>query len=100
MTTKQKEKIKDVIIRKEDRTDERNKYTYLLIMNESSNVASYGIPLYSVRVELTDETGRISSAEIRDVFADAGRAIVFFDKLVRNLATPIDLTYILEDEIS
>lgn len=96
----QKEKLKDVIIRKEERTDERNRYTYLLIMRESSNVASYGIPLYSVRVELTDETGRLSSAEIRDVFADAGRAIIFYEKLVRNLATPIDLAYILEDEIS
>lgn len=96
----QKEKLKDVIIRKEERTDERNRYTYLLIMRESSNVASYGIPLYSVRVELADETGRLSSAEIRDVFADAGRAIIFYEKLVRNLATPIDLAYILEDEIS
>lgn len=96
----QKEKLTDVIIRKEDRTDECNRYTYLLLMKESSNVASYGIPLYSVRVELVDETGRLSSAEIRDVFADAGRAIVFYEKLVRNLATPIDLAYILEDEIS
>ena len=97
---KQKEKMKEMIIRKDDCSDEKNRYTYLLLMKESSNVASYGIPLYSIRVEMVDETGRLTSAEIKDVFADAGRAIFFYEKLVRNLATPIDLAYILEDEIS
>ena len=36
---------------------------------------------------------------VRDAFADPGRAILFFEKLVRGLATPIDLPYVLEDSM-
>ena len=34
-----------------------------------------------------------------EIFADIGKAITFFDEIVDNLVTPIDLPYILEDRI-
>ena len=39
------------------------------------------------------------SSSVTHFFADAGKAILFYEKLVKNLATPIDLAYIIEDEI-
>lgn len=94
-----KTKTDDVIIRKEVRESEGITYTYTLTMHKSCATASFGIPIYSIRVELTDAGGEESAAEASDVFADAGRAIVFYEKLIRNLVTPIDLPYVLEDDI-
>ena len=91
--------VNETIIRREECREDGYTYSYELIMKESGRVASYRIPLYSVRVKMTDRDGIESESEIKDAFADAGRAIVFFEKVVRNLATPIDLAYILEDEI-
>lgn len=96
---KQKEKTSDTIIRRDERESDGYLYNYELIMRVSTNLASLRIPLYSVRVTLTDPYCKETSAEIRDAFADAGRAILFYEKIVRNLATPIDLSYIHEDEI-
>ena len=93
-----KTKTNEVIIRKDTREEEGYKYSYSLIMHESRATASFGIPLYSIKAELTTPDGEESAMEIGDVFADAGRAIVFYEKALKNLATPIDLTYMLEDE--
>ena len=68
-------------------------------MCESVRTASYRIPLYSISVRMTDSRGNETSASSNDIFADAGKAIIFFDKLVTGLCTPIDLAYIVEDEI-
>ncbi len=89
-----------VNIRTERRDNDGIIYKYALVMHESSHVASYGIPLYYISVEMTDKNGTITKASTADVFADAGRAVRFFEKLVSNLATPIDLPYIVEDELS
>ena len=97
---RQREKTKDTVIRCEEREDGKNSYKYKLVMRESTRVASYRLPLYSILVEMRQENGTVTSAETREVFADIGRAIIFFDKLVRNLATPIDLAYIVEDELA
>ena len=97
---RQKEKTTDTVIRREERSDGENSYSYELIMKESMRTASYRIPLYSIRVGMTNSVGAYTCADVKDAFADAGKAILFFEKVVRNLATPIDLTYILEDEIS
>ena len=86
------------LIRTETRISEGYTYLYELIMKESRQTASYKMRLYSIRIRMTDIEGRNTEAEIRDAFADSGRAILFFEKLVNNLATPIDLSYILEDE--
>lgn len=97
---KQREKTQESVIRREIRSDGENEYCYELIIKESQRVASYKIPLYSIRVGMKNEVSEYTEAEVKDVFADPGKAIVFFEKLISNLATPIDLAYILEDEIS
>lgn len=88
------------IILKETIYDKGNKYTYILSRNKSSMVASFRIPLYSIRVEMTDFEGEDSYFELRDTFASEERAIRFFSKLKENLATPINCPYVFEDEMS
>ena len=46
----------------------------------------------------SDTSGTRSDAN--DLFSDLSRASGFFDKIVDNLATPIDLAYIVEDEMT
>lgn len=87
------------IIKKELCEKDGATYSYSLIMNESNNVASYRLPLYSVAIEMVDQDGKKTNAESHDLFADVGKALVFFRKLVDNLATPLNLPYILEDEM-
>ena len=74
-------------------------YSYSLIMTESKNVASYKLALYSIEIEMTDKDGKKTNARAHDLFADVGKALVFFRKLVENAATPMNLPYILEDEM-
>lgn len=96
---RQKDKTIDTVIRREVREDDTHSYTYELTMSEGSASSCYRIPTYSIAVEMTDRLGQVRSGKIKEAFADAGRAILFFDKVVRNLATPIDLAYIVEDEL-
>ena len=97
---RKREKTVDTTIRTEQRNKDGIAYQYELVMRESSKVASYGIPLYTVFIKMTQENGDTTSADTKELFADPGKAIVFFEKLVDNLATPIDLPYILEDKIT
>ena len=94
-----KSQVIDKIIKHEIRECEGNSYTYSLIVNESNAVASFRLPLYSVEIEMTDAEGKKTSARTHDLFADVGKALVFYRKLVDNLATPLNLPYILEDEL-
>lgn len=91
--------IKNTVIKKEMREADGAKYCYSLVVSESNKVASYKLPLYSVEIEMTDNDGNVTNARTRDLFADIGKAISFFRKLVDNLATPLNLPYILEDEM-
>ena len=91
--------IKNTVIKKEMREADGAKYCYSLVVSESNKVASYKLPLYSVEIEMTDNYGNVTNARTRDLFADIGKAISFFRKLVDNLATPLNLPYILEDEM-
>ena len=91
--------IKETVIKEDNVEAEGVRYEYRLIVRQSSRVASFRIPLYSVQVKLTDGDGSTTEAELNDVFADIGKAVVFYDKLVDNLATPLNLHYILEDEM-
>ena len=95
-----KSKFKDTVIRQDNVNDGENEYTYQLIMREGAKLASYRIPLYSVKVVMTNNDGDSTSASVKDVFADAGKAICFYEKIVKGLATPIDLRYIIEDEMN
>ena len=92
-------KTQDTVIRCETRCLGEDTYTYRLLMRESDAISSFRLPLYSVDIEFSSAGGTRTHGEARDAFADPGRAVVFFDKLVRNLATPIDLPYVLEDSL-
>ncbi|MBQ8322238.1 MAG: hypothetical protein IJX92_07735 [Clostridia bacterium] len=94
-----KECFTDTVIRKDLVSDEENSYSYELILREGTRTASWRIPLYSIKVSMTDSDGIFTSADVTDAFADASRAIRFYEKLVRNMATPIDLPYVVEDEM-
>ena len=87
------------IIREEERIDDGLVYRYRLIRTKSLKVASYQMPLYSIEVSLTKDE-KTTENSLCEVFSDLGKAIVFFDHIVENLATPIDLPYILEDKIN
>ena len=94
---KQAKSVCNTVIRREEREAEGFTYLYEIVMQRSEGVASFRIPLYSIRVSLTRPDGEISTAEIKEAFADLGRAIEFYDRMVKNLATPIDLMYVHED---
>ena len=87
------------IIREEMREDGGLIYQYRLVRTKSLKVASYQMPLYSIEVSLSGN-GTSTQNSLCEVFSDLGKAIVFFDHIVENLATPIDLPYILEDKIN
>ena len=91
--------MKNTVIISELREADGAKYRYSLIVSESNKVASYKLPLYSVEIEMTDKDGNVTNARTRELFADVGKAISFFRKLSENLATPLNLPYILEDEM-
>ena len=97
---RQKERTKDTIIRTDTRCDDGYRYRYELLMKQGEGVATWRIPLYSIRVHMTDPDGDTTVGDVKDVFADPGKALLFYEKILRNLATPIDLIYALEDEIS
>ena len=81
------------------RESEGYSYTYELILREGERTHDWRLPLYSVRISMTDPDGRTSQREATDLFASEDRATELFDRLVRNLATPIDLSYVVEDEV-
>ena len=88
-------------IRTEVREVEGIEYRYELTRRENRSVAGYGIPLYSVAVMMEfKESGKRSHGKTTELFSDVKKAVRFFEKLVNNLATPIDLAYIVEDELS
>jgi len=89
-----------VNIRTEMREMDGVGYKYDLTMRESLHIASYGIPLYSIAVSMRTDDGQTTSANAVDIFASSDKAIAFFEKLVANLVTPIDLPYVIEDELS
>ena len=91
--------VKDTVIKKDVREADGARYCYTLIMSESNKVASYKLPLYSIEIEMTDADGNVTNAKTKEIFADVGKAISFFRKLSENLATPLNLLYILEDEM-
>ena len=92
--------VKDTVIKRDIREADGARYCYTLIMSESNKVASYKLPLYSIEIEMTDKDGKVTNAKTKEIFADVGKAISFFRKLSENLATPLNLLYILEDEMA
>ena len=89
----------EYVIRSNKVEDNGISYSYSLIERCSSMMPSYGLPLYSLRVLMTDSDGESTEAMAEDLFRDVNKALSFYDKIVRNLATPIDLAYVIEDEM-
>ena len=87
------------ILRSDCITEDGILYEYTLFSSESARVASFKLPLYSITVKMTDNS-EVTEGTVNDVFADLGKATLFYELLVKNLATPVDLTYVLEDRIS
>ncbi|MBE6636007.1 MAG: hypothetical protein E7617_07415 [Ruminococcaceae bacterium] len=85
--------IKDVTC-----TDGGIVYRYMMFERKSLKVASYRIPLYTIKV-IMQTPEKTTESSVADAFSDIGKATVFFNKLVENLATPIDLEYTYEDKI-
>ena len=55
----------------------------------------------SVEVDMENvKCGKTTTARSGELFSEEKKALAFFEKLVRNLATPIDLAYIVEDEFA
>lgn len=75
-------------------------YMYSLIVKESDKVASYRLPLYSIKIEMSSADGGHTEAQTGEIFADIGKAVVFYERLIESLATPLNLPYILEDAIA
>ena len=92
--------ICDKVIRKEQKFDKGSSYLYELVVRRGDSIANWQVPLYSVRINMVDPNGNNRQADAMDIFSDKTEAEEFFDKIVRNLATPIDLAYILEDEMT
>ena len=87
------------IIRDITKADNGIIYRYVLFCEKSEKVASFSIPLYSIEVSMTKD-GELTSNVAKELFADIGKAVAFFEKLADNLATPIDLPYVIEDRIA
>ena len=95
-----KEKIKTSVIRTDSISNEGYEYLYRLTSKESESVASYRMPLYSIHIELKTPEGLTTERCAKDCFADIGKALVFYDRIVKNLITPINLPYFMEDELN
>ena len=74
-------------------------YTYTLYYADSIKTASMGLRLYSISVEFVDREGVRGFAEAKEFFADKRKAMEFYNRLVSGLATPLNLPYIIEDEL-
>lgn len=94
-----KQQLLNDVIKQEERTDGGFSYKYELILREGMQTANFGLPLYSIRISMTDADGKESRREATDIFTDRGKAEGFFERLVRNLATPLNLCYVVEDEV-
>ena len=92
-------KVTESIIRSEKRCVEGDTYEYKLTVSEGSSTSNYRILLYSIEVDFHGADGNSTNGRINEAFADPGRAIIFYERLVNNLATPVDLPYVLEDSI-
>ena len=91
-------KEKSKIVREEVRYANGMEYKYTLSVKTSEMTASFGLSLYSIRVELIDKRGIHTEATLNDAFRSPEAAFSFFARVTSNLATPIDLPFVFDDE--
>ncbi len=94
-----KRNCKSKIIKEITKFDNGIIYRYILSETKSEQVASFNLPLYSIEIIMIRD-GETTKNSADEIFADVGKAISFFEKLANNLATPIDLPYLIEDRIT
>ena len=87
-----------IAIKSDERTIDDLSLSYALSVSESQGLKNLRIPLYSVSVTMIDSDGKETYASCDSAFSDIGLALLFYGKIVRGLATPMDLAYIYEDE--
>lgn len=74
---------------------ENDGFTYRYDLNlEEDGIGN----VYSVEIKMESADGKINSKIKRELYSDTERAYKLFNTLVENLATPINLRFILEDE--
>lgn len=93
---KQSEKMNATVVRTETVHENGFTYRYVLYFRQDPHT-SYRPPLYSVRAELTQEDGATYAAEVTDVFADPGHALIFFSLCHEHLVMPMHLSEVLAD---
>ena len=73
------------------RTETRKQrgYTYVYRLTAAEHI--------SLSVSMTDRHGHSTQKTLSDVFSDPDKAVRFFEFSVRNLVTPENLPYVLED---
>ena len=71
-------------------------YRYMLSEENKDTCAGCFSRSYSVKIIMKRELEESSSVAVR-AFFEIKTAELFFDKIVRCLATPIDLAYLIED---
>ena len=70
-------------------------YRYELILKRGE----LGSWQYSVSISLKSSDGLIATSAEREINGNESAARRFFDKLTENLVTPINLPYVIEDEL-
>ncbi len=96
---RQKSKAIKSVIKEDVICDGEYRYIYRLYENAARKIGKASLTLYSIEIEMECEEV-CSKSEISEIFADVGKALTFYNSLVENLVTPINLHYVLEDSIT
>ncbi len=75
------------------------KYRYGLYEFSAEKVASFKITLYEIKADMETED-RTESYQTGGLFVNLKKALGFFEFLTKNLATPKNLPYLVEDSFS
>ena len=94
-----RQEICDNIMIEENRHKDGFFYTYELILREGVRTADFRLPLYSIRISLTDGQGRKSQKEARDVFTDRKKAERLFTMLTTRFSSPPSASQIIVSSV-
>ena len=81
-------------IKSQSREKDGIKYSYTLVMNDEVSTPT----LHTVKIRMKSNDGSINTYAKEEIFAAQASAVAFLDKLVDNLATPINLPFVIADE--
>jgi len=84
----------DRAIKNETVLNRGNLYSYELTARESGKIT-----LYSIKITLKTAFGEITERVAENIFDNEEDAVAFYEMLIKNLATPLNLPYIVEDEL-